>query len=45
MLTCDCCDKQTEDVVEIKDPYLDEVYGETRYITVCEECYNTVHDT
>jgi hypothetical protein len=43
-MTCDHCNKEFEFLEERKDPYIYEVYDETRYILVCEECYNSRHE-
>ncbi len=38
MLQCEDCGKESEDVVEVIDPYMDDVCDEIDYITVCPEC-------
>ncbi len=38
MLQCEDCGKESEDVVEEIDPYIQEKLNEVEYITVCKDC-------
>ena len=40
MKTCETCGKTSEDVRLRVDPFMEEIYGEEVWVTICDECEN-----
>lgn len=42
---CDICGEYKADVEYTIDPYIEEIYGESIYKNMCDECYqNAIYD-
>jgi hypothetical protein len=38
-MTCDMCDQDKDDVLEINDPFYSDVYDEVVVRCLCDDCY------
>lgn len=41
---CDSCEEEKEDVKLVENPYIKEIYDETRMEHLCDECYSSSCD-